>query len=91
MIDTYARKGLSGVAIRNDEAIIRRLQARRGRKVKPPPTPIQVKDQWALKALGVKTWSEAKISRVQREGEPLEILSAARSLANCQDLTSRGI
>ena len=44
VIDTYARKGLSGVTVRNDEIIIRRLQARRGRKVKLPPIPIQVKD-----------------------------------------------
>ena len=63
-MDTCARKGLSGVTVRNDETIIRRLQARRGRKVKSPPTPMQVKDKWALKALGVKTWSEAKTTRV---------------------------
>ena len=44
VIDTCARKGLSGVTVGNDEIIIRRLQARRGRKVKSPPTPIQVKD-----------------------------------------------
>ena len=44
VIDTCARKGLSGVTVRNDEIIIRRLQARRGRKVKLPPTPMQVKD-----------------------------------------------
>ena len=46
---------------------------------------MQVKDQWALKALGVKTWSEAKISRVQREGEPPEALLAARGLANVRE------
>ena len=45
VMDACARKGLSGVAVRNDETIIRRLQARRGRKGKPPPTPMQVKDQ----------------------------------------------
>ena len=84
-MDACARKGLSGVAIRNDETIVKRLQARRGRKVKPPPTPMQVKDQWALKALGVKTWSEAKTSRVQREGEPPEALSATRGLANVRE------
>ena len=44
VMDTYARKELSGVTVRNDETIIRRLQARRGRKVKPLSTPIQVKD-----------------------------------------------
>ena len=43
-MDTCARKGLSGVTVGNDEIIIRRLQARRGRKVKPLSTPIQVKD-----------------------------------------------
>ena len=84
-MDACARKGLSGIAIRNDETIVRRLQARRGRKVKPLPTPIQVKDQWALKALGVKTWSETKTSRVQREGEPLEALLAARGLVNVRE------
>lgn len=46
---------------------------------------MQVKDQWALKALGVKTWSEAKTTRVQREGEPPEALSAARGLANVRE------
>ena len=40
VMDTCARKGLSGVTIRNDEIIIRRLQARRGRKIKLSPTPI---------------------------------------------------
>ena len=40
VMDACARKGLSGVTVRNDETIIKRLQARRGRKVKPPPTPI---------------------------------------------------
>ena len=84
-MDACARKGLSGVTVGNDETIMRRLQARRGRKVKPPPTPMQVKDQWALKALGVKTWSEAKTTRVQREGEPLEALLAARGLANVRE------
>ena len=85
VMDACARKGLSRVIVGNDETIIRRLQARRGRKVKPPPTPIQVKDQWALKALGVKTWSEAKTTRVQREGEPPEALSVARGLANIRE------
>ena len=43
-MDTCAYKGLSGITIRNDEIIIRRLQARRGRKVKLSPIPIQAKD-----------------------------------------------
>ena len=85
VIDTCARKGLSGVTIRNEETIVKRLQARRGRKVKPPSTPIQIKDQWALKALGVKTWSEAKTSRMQREGEPPEVLSTVRGLVNIRE------
>ena len=40
MIDAYAYKELSEVTIRNDEIIIKRLQARRDRKVKLPSTPI---------------------------------------------------
>ena len=32
VMDTCARKGLSGVTVRNDKTIIKRLQARRGRR-----------------------------------------------------------
>lgn len=50
-----SREGKSG----GDKRNVKRLQAKRGRETKPRPIPMQVKKQWALKELGVGSWTVA--------------------------------
>jgi exonuclease III len=64
---SQALRGTHPLVQKNNVTIRNRLRKGRGQRKKPPPTPAQEKEAWALRSLGVESWDEAATAQRQKK------------------------